>query len=79
MFFAFIRSGSKSAFDVMHAHARTLSLSLSFSFLFLFFFCESCYAMRRSKIEEGSNDDDDHEKWHAMPSRNWTRTRRPIS
>lgn len=39
--------------------------------------------MSRSKIEEGSNDYDvdvdDHddvndEKWHAIPSRNWTRT-----
>lgn len=73
VFLAFIRSEFTSAFDVIRrtctcSGAFFLSLSLSFPFLF---FCESCYAMRRSKIEEGSNDDHD-EKWHATPSRNWT-------
>lgn len=37
-----------------HAYAWILPSS----FFFLFLFCEPSYVMRRSKIEEGSNDDD---------------------
>lgn len=87
VFLAFIRSEFTNAFDIIRRTCTcsgvfflslSLALSPSFSFPFLFF-CEPCYAMRRSKIEEGFNDDDHDEKWHTTRSRNWTRTRRLIS